>query len=103
VAHSRFSRDMKAVRKVHIETARAARELDKAGNATHEAIDALKVGSRDLMERIEEARAHIGVSSEDDKAAPISVDPFRLRLPMAASLAAVSPAKLGIAELIGRS
>jgi hypothetical protein len=39
-----------------------------------------------LMERIEEARAHIGVSSEDDEAAPISVDPFRPRLPLAASL-----------------
>ena len=103
MARNRHNRDVKAIRGVQAEKARAERELDKAGNATHEAIDDLKVASRDLMERIEEARAHIGVSSEDDEAAPISVDPFRLRLPMAASLAAISPAKSGIAELIGRS
>jgi phage-related minor tail protein len=86
VAHNGFNKDMKAVRKVQVEKARAARELDKAEAATYEAIDGLKQTSRELMERIEEARAHIGVSAEDDEAAPISVDPFRLRLPMAASL-----------------
>jgi hypothetical protein len=83
--NTRIRKGKNALIGIETEKARAVRELDKAEVATREAIDDLKQTSRELMERIEEARAHIGVSSEDDEAAPISVDPFRLRLPLAAS------------------
>jgi hypothetical protein len=86
VARNPFHRDMKAVRGVRAAEARAARELDRAELATHEAIGELKETSRELTERIEEARAHIGVSAEDGEATPILVDPFKPRLPLAASL-----------------
>jgi hypothetical protein len=86
VAIDKVSKGKNALIGIETEKARAVRELDKAEVATREAIDDLKQTSRELMERIEEARAHIGVSSEDDEAAPISVDPFRLRLPLAAAL-----------------
>ena len=86
MARIRTSGEKDAVKGVRAEKARAARELDKAEVATHEALDDLKQTARELMEKIEEARAHIGVSSEDDEACPISVDPFRPRLPLAASL-----------------
>jgi hypothetical protein len=86
VADYKISRGKNALIGTETEKARAVRELDKAEVATREAIDELKQTSRELMERIEEARAHIGVSSEDNEAAPITVDAFRLRLPLAASL-----------------
>jgi hypothetical protein len=86
MARIKISKRKNALVGVQTEKARAARELDNAEVATQEAIDDLKQTARELMERIEEARAHIGVSSEDDEAAPISVDPFRPRLPLAASL-----------------
>ncbi len=86
MARIRTSGEKNAVKGVQVEKARAAREIDKAGVATHAALDDLKETARELMEKIEEARAHIGVSSKDDEACPISVDPFRPRLPLAASL-----------------
>ena len=86
MARNRTSGEKNAVKGLEAEKTRAARELDKAEVATHEALDDLKETARELMENIEEARAHIGVSSEDDEACPISIDPFRLRLPLAASL-----------------
>ena len=86
MARNKISKGKNALVGVQTEKARAACELDNAEVATQEAIDDLKQTARELMERIEEARAHIGVSSEDDEAAPISVDPFRPRLPLAASL-----------------
>ena len=86
MARNKISKGKHALVGVQTEKARASRELDNAEVATQEAIDDLKQTARELMERIEEARAHIGVSSEDDEAAPISVDPFRPRLPLAASL-----------------
>ena len=85
MASNKISKGKNALIGIETEKARAVRELDKAEVATREAIDDLKQTSRELMERIAEARAHIGVSSEDDEAAPISVDPFSLRLPLAAS------------------
>jgi hypothetical protein len=86
VARNSFHRDMKAVKRVRATEARAARELDRAELATREAIGELKETSRELTERIEEARAHIGVSAEDGEATRILVDPFKPRLPLAASL-----------------
>jgi hypothetical protein len=88
VDRNRISERKNAVKGVQVEKARAARELDKAEVATHEALDELKETARELAEKIEEARAHIGVSAEDDEAAPISTDPAKLRLPLAASLPA---------------
>ena len=87
MGRNKISEGKNALIGVQVEKARAARELDKAEIATHEAIDGLKQTARELMERIEDARSHIGVSATDDEAAPISVDPFRPRLPLAASLA----------------
>ena len=85
---NRISEHRNAVKGVQAAKARAVCELDKAEVATHEALDELKQTTRELTEKIEEARAHIGVSAEDDEAAPISTDPAKLRLPLAASLPA---------------
>jgi len=64
VTRNKISEGKNALIGVQAEKARAVRELDKAEVATHEAIDGLKQTARELMERIEEARAHIGVSPE---------------------------------------
>jgi hypothetical protein len=69
---------------VESERTRATRELFKAQDATRQALGQVKETSRELREKIDEAKAHIG--TPPPRHTPVATDQGVPRLPPAAPL-----------------